>query len=54
MATPNETASGLIYEMKRRAELNPLSGLNDRRELLPSSTAVTSMVRDQNFHESKR
>jgi hypothetical protein len=34
LATPNETASGLIDEMKRRAEVSPLSGLNDRQELL--------------------
>jgi len=35
LATPKETAAGLIYAIKRRTELHPLSGLNDRLELLP-------------------
>src|SRR4029077_5707262 len=34
MATPNETAAGLMYEMKRRTEMHPLFGVNDRHELL--------------------
>ena len=34
MARLNETAAGLMYEMKRRTELHPLSGLNGRQEVL--------------------
>jgi hypothetical protein len=34
MATPNETAAELMYEMKRRTEKHPLFGVNDRHELL--------------------
>ena len=34
MATLNETAAGLVYEIKRRTEKHPLFGVNDRYEPL--------------------